>query len=149
MVEKKFTRNLKHLLKNSWDILPGINEIQLIRGAIKVRDSLLSEEKGPSFLKVFGRIFLTPIYITYTIASLSCNSINPIVWNEKMNLEYKKIEQKYQHQDSINTSYNSFFKDVKTKEDSINFYYKNCLEKYIQLKKPSFQDREKVCKNEN
>lgn len=147
MKTKKFKENLKYILKNSWDILPGINEFQLIRSATKVRNSLFSEEKVPSALKIFGRIFLTSVYLTYGIASYFNNSLSPRVWDEKMNIEYKRIEQKYQYQDSINTSYNSFFKDVKTKKDSINFYYKNGLEKYIQLEQPLFEDKEKVCKN--
>jgi len=149
-MRNKFAKDLKYSLKNLWDIFPGINEFQLIRNATKVKNSLFSEEiKAPSSLKIFGRIFLTSVYITCGIITYFTGSLNPQVWNEKIKEDYAIIELKQQYQNQISSFYDSLniFENAENFEDSLEIYQKQGLP--IKLEPINFEEKESVVNKKN
>ncbi len=60
-------------------------------------------------------------------------------------------QEQIQHQEQINSKYNQrtgdYFSPVSTKQDSINFYMGNGLEKNIHFSEPSLEDKERIVEN--
>ncbi|MDA3836161.1 MAG: hypothetical protein PF542_00910 [Nanoarchaeota archaeon] len=148
-MKNKFTNDLKYLLKNSWDIFPGINESQLIKNVSKTRYTLFSEKKTPSDWKILGRCLTSSLYITYGLLSCFYTSLNPQVWDRKIEEKRVRIELKQKHQEKISLSYDSFniFENAKNFEDSIGIYQKYDLS--IKLEPVDFKQKERVVSQKN
>ncbi len=142
--KKGFSKNkgFKYALKNSWDILPGINEFQ----ATKTFLHNISGKKETPFVKFIGRLFLTAGYIIYGTASWATGSLNPKVWSEKVKEGNEKMQLKQQYENKVDSTYNSLFQDTKTFQDSLEIYQKYGLP--IKLEPVSFEEKEKIV-NEN
>lgn len=145
----KTKKNLKNLLKNSWDILPGINEFQLFKNAKRAGDNLYYNlnRKDPSFLKTLGRVFLTSAYITYGIVSCAHDSLNPKVWNANMKENYTIMQEKQRYENKVDSAYDSLFKDAENFQDSLEIYQKYGLP--IKLEDPSFKEKERITGHKN
>jgi hypothetical protein len=147
MKKDNFRKNLKYILKNSWDVLPGINEFQWGRNAIKTGNILYSNssEKSPSSLKIFGRAFLTSIYFTCGMMTFFTNSLNPKEWNRQVGERYENIQEQIKYQNKIDSTYQSIFQEAKTTEDSLEIAKENNIS-YKLILNPSFKDKERIVK---
>jgi len=137
--------NLKDILKNSWDIFPGINEFQWMRNAIKTGNNLYSKsyENMPSTLKILGRTFLTSIYVVGGILAYSTGSLNPKEWDRQIQERYNNIQEQIQYQSKIDSIYQTIFQDVKTLEDSLKISKEYKIPPKLILK-PLFKDKERI-----
>jgi len=104
-------------------------------------------EKVLDGAKDFGKSFLRNWYVAlatllgvYLGFSFYTGELHPSKWNEA-----KSIRQKQEiHIDRINSDYNKFFEYAVNFEDSMRIYKQLGLEKYVEFKEPSLEDKERI-----
>ena len=132
---KKVLDGVKYVGKNSWTILPFANGYYLLKESINLKET----RKYKSFpINILGRAFLTAMYVGWGIISYDLGSINPKMWEAKVQerILHKVEDKKNRLHDELENAVNF--------EDSLKIYQKNNLEKNIKLNEPSFEDKEKI-----
>ena len=137
---------LKYILRNSWDIFPGINEFQLIKNVIRTRNSLFSEERSPSALKIMGRVLFTSVYFAYGFSVYATGSMNPKEWERQANESFNKIQEKIEYEHKIDSTYQTIFDNTKNLEDSLKISRENNIP-YQLILNPLFKDKERIAKS--
>jgi hypothetical protein len=157
-IEKNFGRKVldgaKYIGKNSWKVLPVGSEINFKRnGTERMRREsseikyVLKELTKSVLHRAYSIVGLGGLAI-YITASVGTNSLNPINQFEKYSKEIKNLQVEYnkihQHNQQVNSSYDSLFKDAKNFADSFAIYNHYCLP--IKLGQPTLDEKETAVK---
>ncbi len=76
----------------------------------------------------------------YAVASFGVNSLNPTKQYEHISSDIKKS---VKHVERVNSIYDSKLKECVNFQDSLEFYQRNGLKKYL-FNEPSFDDKERI-----